>query len=138
MFEKCKNEQEVKELFRRLAKHLHPDVGGEADLMARLQDSKNYHIELFQSMSAAEAKEKAQQQNERYYQNVFEDVFSGQHNIEELIYEMEEYAKQQPRFNRSFLDDVTKFLEGNGYITSSQYNALVKIYYSFRMDKRAQ
>jgi hypothetical protein len=36
MFHKCKSDEERKSLFRRLSKRLHPDLGGDSDLMALL------------------------------------------------------------------------------------------------------
>lgn len=37
-FSDCKTQCEAKDLFRKLSKHFHPDVGGDADLMRELID----------------------------------------------------------------------------------------------------
>jgi hypothetical protein len=44
MFHRCQNKEEVEKLYKRLAKRLHPDCGGEHDLMVLLKE--NYESAL--------------------------------------------------------------------------------------------
>lgn len=53
----------------------------------------------------------------------------------QIIYDIYNYAKNHPRFDTKYVDSIQDYLAENGYITSNQYNALVNVYYSFRMDK---
>jgi len=128
MFEKCLTATEVKELFRKLAKFLHPDVGGDAYLMNRLQESRDYFISLIENC------EKLQNQQEPKYHKSYEDVLLGDENLE-IIQDILRYAQTHPKFTTNFVESVEAFLEENGYITSAQYNALVKCYYAFKMWK---
>lgn len=85
---------------------LHPDCGGEHDLMILLQES-------------------------------YENVPSTDERLK-IIEEIIEYAKTHPKFNVAYTESIKAYGSENGYITSTQYNTLVKTYYAFRMDKKAQ
>jgi hypothetical protein len=42
--------------------------------------------------------------------------------------------KLYKKFDTSYVSNIADFLEENSYLTSGQYNSLVKVYTAFRMD----
>ena len=51
----------------------------------------------------------------------------------DLIEDMNLFASQNPDFDPSFLDSIGEFGKKNGFISSGQYNSLLKVYRAFRM-----
>ena len=132
MFQNCKTADEAKTLFRRLAHFLHPDKGGESDLMILLQDEYDMILEFFRN-NTQNLKSKCNLK----YQNTYENVFKGSDELA-IFYEIYQYAAVHPKFETKYIDSLNDYLQNNGYLTSTQYNKLVKIYYAFRMDKEPQ
>lgn len=131
MFFKCSTTQEAKKLFYRLCKHLHPDHGGEHDLMVLLQESYAEFLKVYGLLD--EERQKAQRQQESIeFQVAYEDVYSGDPQLR-IFDKIKTYAHGHPNFKSEFVDSVIDYLESRGYVTSSQYNACLKIYNSFRM-----
>lgn len=137
MFHNCKNLDDSKKLFRKLAMRLHPDHGGDNELMILLQEAYNnfqfIHEEL-EKQNKQKDEEKSKKENCNKYENAIEDVELGDESLK-IIDEILEYAKNHERFKADFTESIKEYLEEHGHITSMQYNKLVKIYYSFRMDK---
>lgn len=136
MFEVCKSTEEVKNLFRKLARHLHPDAGGDSFLMNRLQESKEYHLWKMSlpNESTKDCETKTKDYKTEGYEESYEDIFEEDSRIE-IIQDIFNYAKSHPRFCTSFVESVSDYLEKKGYITSAQYNSLVRCYYAFRMNQ---
>jgi len=128
MFHNCKNEKEIKKLFRSLASFLHPDKGGEGYLMILLQEAKELAVE---AVKGYESFKKETTKHEKTY----EDVDAGDERLS-IICEIKKYGEKHKSFSTDFVESVEEYLEEHGYVTSSQFNSLVKVYYSFRMDKK--
>lgn len=133
MFEQCKDKSEIKSLFRKLAKYLHPDVGGDSYLMNRLQESKEYH-ELKLALDT-EINREEQKKSRRGYEKVYEDVHVDDWEFT-IIDEIYSYALKNKSFSTQWIDSIYEYYEIKGYITSAQYNTLVKCYYSFNMHEK--
>lgn len=138
MFHNCKNIQDVKKLFRKAAKFLHPDYGGENELMILLKESYQMACEFHEKIDKEEKNsENEDHEKNRVYEKSFEDVNEGDERLK-IISEIQEYADRNSHFETKFVDSVSEYLEKNGFITSGQFNALVNIYYNFRMDKKEE
>lgn len=131
MFFKCKNEREVKELYRKLALKLHPDHGGCSMLFNLLQDAKDNMIRLLAKVEK-NIEPGAFKTRNRKYENQIEDVYAGDECLE-IIKDFRKYKEKVSSFSLSFLESLEDFLSDRGYLTSIQYNCLVKTYYAFRM-----
>ena len=142
MFHNCTNKEDVKKLFRRIAKHLHPDSGGEHDLMILLQESYQISFDFYENLEKLEKEEetKRRQEEERKrkqqvkaYEKTEEDVHEEDQRLE-IIDKIRRYSENHKKFKLDFVESIEETLENRGYITSGQFNALVKIFYNFRMD----
>lgn len=133
MFRFCKTEEDSKKLFRRLAHFLHPDKGGESDLMQMLVEAYEDHKEIVDKYQEYKAKEN--KKSSVKYENSYEDVKIGDERLE-ILDEISQYGEDHPRFSSNFVESVRGFLEENGFISSGQYNGLVNVYYKFRMNKK--
>jgi len=132
LFSECEDEAEGKALFRRLAKLLHPDMGGDNELMALLKNAhENFKISMLTPNSKAYRKPPKYQKKQKY-NKVYEEVFIDDPEIK-IIEDIFEYAKNHKKFNISYVSSIKDFLNENGYVTEGQYNGLVRIYTSFRM-----
>lgn len=132
MFFKCNTEEECLKLFRKLALKLHPDQGGSNELMILLQESfeeKTKFIELMEQC-------KAENEKKNVYENVYEKIKFTDERIK-IIHEIIEYFKEKKQ-KSDFINSVNEFLQERGYVTSGQYNSLVKIYYQFEIHKRQE
>ena len=140
MFRDCKNIGETKVLFRKLAVKLHPDHGGEDELMILLIKCYNETCIFFESRDG-QKKEKKHDKKEyktsQKYERVLEDVEEEDPALE-IINEIREYAKNHEKFKTDYLESLVEYLEENSCLTSSQYNSLVKIYYAFHMHEKKQ
>ena len=131
MFRECKTEKEVKELYRSLSKYLHPDRGGNHDLFIKLTQAYE------KSLGKTEGKkEESNKDSSKIYTTQHQDISVFSENIDFTLFaEILLYSKNHPRFKIDFLMSVIEFGKENKFVTSSQYNSLVKVYYSFRMDR---
>jgi len=143
MFFKTKDSFESKKLFRELALRLHPDHGGSHHLMILLQEAyeeRLKHLDIEEEIretSKEKPKPKPKAENKTYsgkYQNTFENVEDDDEEKLEIIKEIKAYSATHPKFNMWYIESLIEFLEENGHLTSTQYNKIVNIYYSFRMD----
>ncbi len=127
MFQRCQNENDIIKLFKRLALRLHPDCGGDHDLMVLLIEHKDQAIQIHQQVFTA-----FEPKSNNLYEKTEEDVHSDDERLK-IIADIKEYAKTHPKFSLNFTNSIEEFLSEKGYITSSQFNVLVKTYHSFRM-----
>lgn len=153
MFHRCKTEQEIKTLFRRVSKRLHPDLGGEHELMIILQESyeealrsrQNASEPSFDDLTREYAKSSPKQHKKEskpkkpqwepfngIYEKMTENVYA-QDPRAQIIIDILLYAADHPSFKADFVISVSHFMEDAGFMTSLQYNSLVKIYYAFEM-----
>lgn len=135
MFHKCSSEEEAKKLFRRLALRLHPDAGGDSDLMILLQEWYEYSREAINESSKKQEKE-TKWSGEKYHKS-YENIYSGDERLH-IIVEIFAYSDSHKKFDPSMTESINEYLSENGYITSAQYNALVRVYYAFRMDQKKE
>jgi curved DNA-binding protein CbpA len=135
MFRSCKSKEEVKKLYRELALLIHPDRGGSNSLMALLTET--YEKEMKANGGSKEAKQPHSRPSSggRKYEEAYENIYDGSYELE-IMDEIFEYAKDHQKFSTSFVDSIKEFLEGKGFITSTQYNSLIRIYYGFKMDTK--
>jgi curved DNA-binding protein CbpA len=138
MFFEFKTESEIKKLFRRFAKFLHPDQGGDAELMSLLMEYYKYSLqELHGKKSEIEKelfkqREEKERNQENKYKRVYEDVILGDDALK-MVDEMKAYAKLCSNFKSDFFSSVMDFLDEKGYVTYRQYNSLLKVYLAFKM-----
>jgi hypothetical protein len=132
MFHRCKNLNDIKKVYRRLALLIHPDKGGDADLMILLQESYELAIDFFHQ------KENNQKGNKEplKYENIYEDIIDPSDDRLWIFSEIMDYADKNPKFNMDFIKSLMDYLEKHGKLTSAQYNRAVKIYYAFKMHEK--
>lgn len=138
MFQNCKNEQEIKELYRKLAKRLHPDSGGDHSLMILL--TNDYETALMLKASAGKqkadnARKKKNNKHCSYSMTSDSTIELGDTNLM-IIDDILHYAEKNKSFDTKFVNSISDFLTERGYITGAQYNKLVNIYRAFRMDNQ--
>jgi curved DNA-binding protein CbpA len=131
MFHRCKNEEDSKKLFRKLAMHLHPDQGGENDLMMLLKE----HYQIW--LADPDRFKKRKKSTSVLYEKSLEDIMHGDPRIS-IIDDILKYAEKHPTFNNAYTLSVRKFLNNKGHISSNQYNSLVKTYYAFKMHEKEE
>jgi curved DNA-binding protein CbpA len=130
MFRNCQDEESIKKLYRRLANFLHPDKGGEADLMIMLTKSFERSLVDFKKSEKKYVKPDAK------YENTYDDIpYEKEDKRFDLIKDILKYAKNNPKYKKDYIESIMEFINNNGFITSAQYNSLVKTYYAFRMDR---
>jgi len=120
MFHRCKSVSEVKELFSKISKQLLPNENGENDLVELLIDSRNIALNEIRK--------------EHEFDFAIEDISRNDKRTRILV-EIANFAKQNDFFDMGFPVSVYRHLKKNGYITAKQFNALVKIYNKFSMEK---
>lgn len=142
MWHRCKNENEIKCVFRKLAHYLHPDKGGSAELMILLTESYQIAREALIAFKDHPKKEVNLRKKETTYEyplaeypEVVEDIFDGDPMLE-IINEILAYAETHPSFSPRFIIAVKDFLYENGFVSSTQFNKLRNIYYSFHVYKK--
>jgi len=128
MFHHCKTKEEVKSLYFKLANFLHPDKGGDCYLFSLLKETYEMALEL-------KVSSKSKNSSGKKYETVYDDVLEDEEAIK-IIDDIYEYAKAHPKYKTDFLDSVNEFLNDKGYITSSQYNSLVRAFYAFKMNEK--
>jgi hypothetical protein len=142
MFTDCKTPEEAKNLFRRLALRLHPDHGGDADLMVLLRKAYDEFIRCLEMIHKGKKESppkkdedwiKRQEENPKY-PIVDKNIHAGD-EILKIMDDIFEAAEHLKNFKTNYCESIYENLEKNGYLTSTQYNTLVKIYYSWRMDQ---
>lgn len=131
MFQECKTDEDRKKLYRRLSKHLHPDCGGEADLMALL--TRSYESSMSKSSFSA-AMEAEEEEWDCVIRHESKNIYRSSDKIF-LIDIILKYAKEHPKFKTDFVLSVKKWLSAHGFITAKQYNCLVDLFYDKKMNE---
>ena len=141
MFRDCTSSEETKSLFKKLAMRLHPDYGGSNELMILLQEAYEKTLNLIEENEeiSEKFKTKNKKPKDRFYEKSYENIYLEDEDERlKILDEILEYSKSHPRFNTNFTHEMVLFLNDNLYLTSGQYNSLVKIYYCFRMDEKVK
>jgi len=145
MFHNCTDEKQVSDLYRTLAKYLHPDKGGESNLFVLLGESKEKKLSMLKSFEKPKEDEKPKKEQEKpkekftppengKYQPKEENITLKEHQETcKIILDILEYAKGNKGFDTNFTRSVQLYLSSKGYITVNQYNILLKIYYRFNI-----
>lgn len=130
MFYKCKNLNDAKILYRKLALRLHPDQGGSHELMTTLQEAyENFVISL-------DSKEKIEpQEKERKYKNVNKLVVTLDEKLSIVDELFDFYIETGISHSWDFFNEIVDHLKLHRFVTSKQYNDLVHLYYYFDIDK---
>lgn len=128
MFRFCKTRDELKQLYRELSKFLHPDKNGDHDLFIRLTHAYEYSLDELEGNKP----KKENKSHDMKYNNIIYDVESEEFDI---IIEIFAYAKRNKRFSLDFTNSVLEFGKKNSFITSHQYNSLIRVHSSFQMGK---
>jgi len=132
MFRYCKDTQEIKQLFRKLSKLLHPDTGGDAELMSLLirakeDSSKNIKETTNTPGSSVEDYD--------YFEQAYGPVDLSDDIPNQMIEIMVDYAKSHENFDPAFLIKMKDIYEEKGEISAGQYNALLRVFTAFRMEE---
>lgn len=144
MFFKCDSKDECQKLFRKLALRVHPDMGGSNELMILLQEAFDDRIKYLEkpkkkSTEKKKSKDKPKKdkpkQADKIYENVYEKIYFDDDRLS-VLDEILEYLKAHNNLKINFVHDVQRYLQENDFMTSGQYNALVKIYYQYEMHKK--
>jgi|ERR1700722_10881568 len=148
MWHKCTDEDQCKKLFRRLALRLHADHGGSDDLMILLKESYESKLETYLKKTKSKftkRNEKKEHKTEKTlwkpgdpFEKVIEDVDLADPMLQTLFLEIQTFSKTNKSFKIDFTESILEYALKNKYVTSNQFNALVKIYYTFRMDQKEE
>lgn len=129
MFFNTYTKEEALKLFRKLSFRLHPDHGGSNELMILLQEAYEERCKWIEELDKAQKKEQ-----KKYYEKTTEKIRSGDDRLG-ILDEIYIFLLDNPDIKLDFVESVRNFYKAHAYITSGQYNALVKIYHQFEMDK---
>lgn len=127
MFSKITEKDEAKKLYKRLSQKLHPDFGGDHELMVLLNAA-------YEDWQKKDGDEEAFRPFNPFKRSgpipteVFEDA-------EELINIVQEYAKEHPKFSTDFIDSIAEKYDKYGELTEGQYKAVKNIIEKFNMIK---
>lgn len=135
MWHRCTTEEEVKDLFKKLAFRLHPDHGGTEELMILLNESYETAKYFYDALNKEKEKPKFTEENPGKYQKSFSDLTLGDERLQ-VINEILDYARTRKSFNTDFVISIVDYANENGFVTSAQYNSLLKTYYAFKMNER--
>lgn len=140
MFSNC-NSKEVKILFRQLCHYLHPDKGGDSMLFDKLINARDLRLKELNKKEDKFEKVYEEKVYKEYVEGEFpkefeeDKIFKGDPRLKIFDY-IFKYQKISKSFKIEFTLSVHNYLLENGFCTSSQYNSLVKMYYSFNMKDR--
>jgi hypothetical protein len=132
MFQECKTVEEKKKLYRRLSKHLHPDCGGDVDLMSLL--TRTYESSIAFSNFEPDDDEYEDEEWDGVIRHESSRIYNSSDKTV-LIDIILNYAKENKGFKTDFVKSIKDYLEKNGSISAKQYNCLVDLFYQRDMDK---
>lgn len=113
-FEECKTIEEVKKTYKALAMCLHPDKGGNAELMKKLNQEYENFIEKLEKKNAID-------EDEAFYLNLINDIF--------------QFSNLKPTFDPAFIEGVWERYQNVGRFSDSQKKSLKNIYEKWRVEK---
>lgn len=162
MFHTCKTKAEVNSLFKRLAKHLHPDQGGENDLMILLTEAKEKALSGLGSISGLSSDDILGDAFKRAYQGyrsgfegfqgfeygayneskpkkheyrpAMSSVFAS-HGNARIIDDILAAAKKNPRIKTHLADKAKETMDKQGYISADEFNELLMYYKHKKVDQ---
>lgn len=134
MFRKCKTAEEIKTLFRRLSKFLHPDVGGDVDLMTLLNECYREQLDQIQSIGKPKKVKRTPSPKDSFSPVRESRVLYEDPRSDMIIYIMG-YMQRNPEFKSEFLQSIVDFFSRKKYVTGKQYNAALNIYYMYAMEE---
>lgn len=127
MFFKCKTIEQSKSLYEKLVKKLHPDFGGDYELMLLLNDAFESNIKIINEKEKNIGKEKK-------YVFQYGNIYQGDERLEIFI-DIQYFALTHSSFDMTYVESLKKFLSEKGYLTGMKYNRLVYLFYSYNMDE---
>ncbi len=157
MFQDCNSETEVKKLYRRLALLIHPDRGGDGELMVKL--TKAYDRALSNAPKPRSTTSQARTQpnprprkppepkpqpeaprprkdGEPYTESQEGDIKNTDWRSGILL-ELVEFFKTKKSYTNKFINSIACYFAIRGFITSGQYNCLVRMYNEFGLNKKS-
>lgn len=115
MFENADTLDELKRIYRKLCKHLHPDLGGDKELMQlATEEYENKKLKLENNYDYKKAEEEWFKNNK--YSKI-EDVIQEFKKLSNL----ENFMKPN---EKEFFYGVVTYAEKNGYVTEKQLTSL--------------
>ena len=118
MFQHCQNKQEVEKLYKRLAKRLHPDCGGEHELMILLKESYESALNRIRGHISPSRSAPSSKPNEKVSINDKRLAF-----IKEIRKVLKRLKVDSPVIS------VIKSLDENQFLTIEQYEWLKDIWH---------
>lgn len=131
MFRFCRTKEEIKQLYRDLSKFLHPDKHGDHDLFIRLTHAYEFSLDDIEGKTPKPEKKVSGMKSG----DIIFDIDCSLSDDFFIVRDIFAFAKNNKKFSLDFVNSVLEFGKKNGYITSHQYNSLLKVHASFRMDK---
>ena len=130
MFFKCRTKEDVEKIYEQLSFYLHPDRGGCPMIFNLLEEAKDNMLSIIDELDA-DIDQKKKHQGQKYEPQLG-NIEYGDPRLE-ILTDHIRYKHFSPKFSIEFAESLCAYLDEKGYITSSQYNCLVKTYYAFKM-----
>ena len=134
MFQECKSNDEKKKLYRRLSKFLHPDCGGDGDLMILL--TKTYEASIAFAAFEPDDDDYEEEDWDGTFRHESSRIYNSSEKLD-IIDIIFAYAKEHKTFKKDFVKSIKEYLDKTGSISAKQYNCLVDLYYSRKIDEWA-
>lgn len=142
MFQMQMCDENVKSLFRKLSKYLHPDVGGDKDLFRMLVDARDGQLSYLKDINemadrCEEEEDELEQDNDwdGEFRKIEDNIYKNDGMLIAVIEIMSSYSKSHNKFDPSFLIKMIDACEEKGFMTANQFNALLKTFKAFRMEE---
>jgi len=132
LFESINTLEELKRIYRKASKFLHPDMGGDNELMSLLTMSYEIKKQAFEFDYFSKVKK---EKNKTYSNSKsFQVVKKGDKKIVflERCFENEELLSQS---EKKFIHSLIQWLESEGFLTQKQFDVIKDIYNRKLSDK---
>lgn len=116
MFENTETLDELKRIYRKLCKFLHPDLGGDKELMQLATEEYERRKISIENFYKKTTKDEEIFNQQKYYRR--EDVDK---ELFKILMELTNFMKPN---EEDFFLGVCEYAANNGYVTEKQYNAL--------------